>query len=193
MRWLKNILCIIVALMMSCGSLVAQSSKQTYKETFLKSINTCNLSMIAGGIKDNNYKYNFALGASISAYGVYFAFAYSSPAYNSSTSVGTWSDSMSYAMHGGFQIPILEYLKVAPVFGVACYSEGTTDGYHYSVSSSGINNVYIADTVYKGFDYGLNIQYSFTKSSNFKIDVTFTRLTFFVGAGFILRLNNEYN
>jgi len=145
MRVLKACLCLLISLIISCGSLGAQCSKQTYKETFLKSLNTCNLSMIAGGIKDNNFNYDFALGASISVYGVYFALAYREPAFNSTTSVGTWSDSMVYAMHGGFQIPILEYLKVAPVFGVACYSEGTTDGYHYSVGSSGINNAYIAD------------------------------------------------
>lgn len=123
--------------------------------------------MLAGGIKDNNYKYHFAFGASISTYGLYFDFLYQAPGYNSSTSVGKWSDNMAYALHGGFQVPILEYLKVTPLLGVACYSEGTTDGYHYTVGRDGISNTYVADTVYKGFDYGVNIQYSFSKKSNF--------------------------
>ena len=176
----------LVLISISIFRLSAQDNKQSYNETFKNASHTCNLSILFGGIKDNTYQYNFAVGASISVYGIYFDMAFMSPAYGSTTSVGTWNDAMAYSYHFGYQIPVVEYFKIAPIFGKAYFSYGTTDGYHYSVDQNGIHNAYVPEEAYEGFDYGVNLQYSFKKDCPFKVDFTYTRLTCFVGLGFIL-------
>ena len=186
--------CCLIILLGGNICLYGQTPKHSYKELFQNSIHTCNLSILFGGIKDNYYNYNFAIGASVCIYGLHFDMAFMNPAFSGTTSVGTWDDSMAYSLHGGFQFPIVENLTVTPLFGIAKFSYGKTDGYHYYVNSSGINNLYIPEEVYQGFDYGINVQYAFKKDNQsyiddtqFKVDITVTRLTLFFGIGAVLR------
>lgn len=164
-------------------SQVKVEKRTAYNETFYYSIHTANMGLTLGGIRNNNYSNESSIGAYISVYGFYFDFLLSPAAYRGSKYVGEWKDSMAYALHGGFQIPIVECLQITPLLGVALYSEGTTDGYHYCVGRDGINNIFIAEKTYKGFDYGVQVQYSFTKNFPVQIVAMITRLCWYAGVG----------
>lgn len=165
-------------------SLHAQESTGGYKELFKSTNRGLALAMNLGGIADINSHYELGVGASLCMYGVFFDFLLSGPSYGSSKSVGEWTDSMLYSLHGGYQVPITRQFIITPLLGLAVYSEGKTNGYHYTVTSTGdISNTYMASSVYKRFDYGACLTFIIPNSS-FKIDLSATRYTFSVGVGF---------
>ena len=102
----------------------------------------------------------FGLGANLLAYGVYLDGLYSAPEHRSDPKMGVWDDSSAFSVHIGYQVPILEWLRIIPIIGYAEVSRGTTDGtdynYEYSTSSHQwiINNKYTKSWKNGGFDAG---------------------------------------
>lgn len=101
-----------------------------------------------------------AFGANFLAYGIYLDCLYASPQHRSDPKMAVWDDNSGFSIHLGYQVPILEWLRIIPIIGYAEVSKGTTDGtdynYEYSTSSHRwiINNKYTKTWKDGGFDAG---------------------------------------
>ena len=101
-----------------------------------------------------------AFGANVLAYGVYLDVLYCGPQHAHDPKKDVWDDSSGFSLHAGYQIPILEFLRVIPLVGYAEVNRGVTDGTDYSLdynSSSKqwlIRNKYTKNWKDGGFDAG---------------------------------------
>ncbi len=72
------------------------------------------------------------LGASVLAYGFFIDFIKGEPQHrytrNDEVSDVKWEDSVAYCINTGYQIPILDWLRVMPIVGYAQTNDGITDG-----------------------------------------------------------------
>ena len=128
----------------------------------------------------------FAIGANVLAYGVYMDFLYSAPQHAHDPKVTLWDDNSGYAIHVGYQIPILTFLRVIPIIGYAEVNKGITDGtkysYDYSVTDKRwvINNEYTKTWDDGGFDAGGSVVLNIGKVNVF---VTGTMSSVYGGVG----------
>lgn len=101
-----------------------------------------------------------AFGVNALAYGVYLDFLYNSPQHRHDPKMDVWNDSSVFSLHIGYQIPILEFLRIIPIVGYAEVNKGVTDGTQYSYEySSGskqwlVYNKYTKEWKDGGFDAG---------------------------------------
>lgn len=80
-----------------------------------------------------------ALGANVTIYGVYVDFlkAEAQHKYYNADEISDvqWNDTVAYCINVGYQIPILNWLRVMPLVGYAQTNEGITDGSKLRVES----------------------------------------------------------
>lgn len=72
----------------------------------------------------------FGLGASVVAWGVQVDFLIADPQhrYTNTISDTTWNDTMAFCINAGYQIPVLKWLRLAPLAGYTQTNYGVTDG-----------------------------------------------------------------
>ena len=104
-----------------------------------------------------------AFGANLLVYGVYLDALYASPQHRNDPKMSVWDDNSAFSIHLGYQIPVLEFLRIIPFAGYANFSKGVTDGrdysYEYSTTSKRwmVNNKYTKDWQKGYFDAGGSI------------------------------------
>lgn len=71
----------------------------------------------------------FGFGCSVSIYGVYADFLYSAPQYANDNHLVNelWDDYSAFTINLGYQIPLLPWLRVAPIIGYSQTNYGKTD------------------------------------------------------------------
>lgn len=132
----------------------------------------------------NNTDMGFqTLMATVSCYGVYLDIGGWPRAYGSDARIDKWDDEYCIAFHIGYQLPILDWLKITPIIGYYNHESGYTDGYYWKVNQYGIDNKFVALDELNGFDYGGNIQIDIKR---FSIFGTFTKNMWYAGIGFNL-------
>ncbi|MBR6083078.1 MAG: hypothetical protein IKP62_09155 [Salinivirgaceae bacterium] len=153
-----------------------------YRDVFMYSNRTFEVCFCGGALGLNSKKALGCGGVSMSLYGFYFDCLCKPLFHGSSTGVEKWDDSFGFTLHAGYQIPIVDWLRIIPEIGYFSVSEGTTDGSKYSVDKDGIHNKYTADWKDKGLDYGAVMVLHFFDC--FNIDFAVTRNTMYGGLGF---------
>lgn len=81
----------------------------------------------------------WALGANILAFGVYVDYLKAEPQHKyadaGEISDAKWDDTVAFCINAGYQIPIVDWLRVMPLVGYAQTNEGVTDGSKLKVES----------------------------------------------------------
>lgn len=80
----------------------------------------------------------FGMGANLLVGGFYLDFLHAEPQhkYDSHVSDTQWNDNQAFCINAGYQIPILNWLRIMPLIGYAQTNDGITDGSSMSVSTS---------------------------------------------------------
>ena len=82
-----------------------------------------------------------AFGANALVYGVYLDVLFNEPEHLHVPKPEVWKDdTQAFSIHIGYQIPILEYLRIIPIVGYAEVSKGDTDGTAFTVGYSNNTN-----------------------------------------------------
>lgn len=115
--------------------------------------------------------HDFGFGASLSAWGVYLDFVSAGPMYKYDNRVASMNDpanlrflpdSTTTAIHLGYQIPVLPWLRVMPLIGFNTCSSGYTDMATHNVQASGdsenisveLYHDYNRENTWTYFDFG---------------------------------------
>lgn len=130
----------------------------------------------------------FAMGANLMYSGFYLDFIHKNPEhrYFNEISDQKWNDSAAFAIHVGYQIPVLSWLRIMPLVGYSQTNEGVTDGtravwggddgldwYHpYEVTSGTREHRF-------NFGGGISVQ----PSRWFSINLIYTRYAIYGGVG----------
>ena len=117
----------------------------------------------------------------VSYYGVYLDIGGCPRSHRSDVRVDKWKDSSYFTFHVGYQLPVLNWLRVTPLVGYYCHKSGYTDGYDYTVDKYGIHNRFDVTDQKSGFDFGGNLQFDINR---FSIFCTFTKKLWYAGLGF---------
>lgn len=135
----------------------------------------------------------YSLGANVLAWGVYFHMIKGGPQHRFDNSVKDvqWNDTVALNLDLGYQIPILNWLRVMPILGYCQTNEGITDGSQLKVSfdSDGADSIYHPYKVTPGtrehyFNFGGG--FSIQPCKWFSINAVYSRYA--VYGGFSLNL-----
>ncbi len=103
---------------------------------------------------------DLGLGVSLSCYGVYLDFLLSGPQHQNDNHVNNtlWQDDEAWSINIGYQIPILKWLRIAPIIGYAQENYGVTDASTVNISvnenSGSIYHDYYPMERFHHFNYG---------------------------------------
>lgn len=89
-----------------------------------------------------------AFGANLLVYGVYIDALYAGPQHKHDPKLDTWDDNNAISVHLGYQIPIIEYVRIIPIVGYAQVSKGITDGTDYNVEYSTSSRSWLVNNKY---------------------------------------------
>lgn len=142
-----------------------------------------NLSLIGAYVGYNSDISYGAIGVSATISGFYFDAMGMGRMHGDDVRVDKWNDKRCFLCHVGYQIPFTKQLRFIPVVGYAYISKGTTDGYDWSVSNSGIYNSYSSDHKISKFDYGGIVSLHIRSAV---VNVGVTRAAIYAGIGFEL-------
>ncbi len=98
-----------------------------------------------GQVGTGTYYKDLGFGASVEILGVYFDYIGAGPAHKYDNHLNqTWEDSLSWAAHIGYQIPVLPWLRVMPMIGYSQTNHGITDGSTLNIENNdnGNNRLY---------------------------------------------------
>jgi hypothetical protein len=131
-------------------------------------------------------------GAYLNAWGVYVDFLEASPQhrYDNKIKDTQYEDDMSWGINAGYQIPVLSWLKIMPVFGYLQTNEGITDASTINIQTGEhTSSIYHDYDVTPGsrrhyFNYGGGISLQPFKYVSFNF--VYTRYSFYGGIGFNL-------
>ena len=135
---------------------------------------------IGGGVVTFPSLTNGAIDLNTTIWGVHLNVMGLGPLHGSDTKVDKWDDKTCFAIHMGYQVPILHCLRVIPMVGYAKVTSGTTDGSNWKSTSNGISNKYTADEATDGLDYGIAAVFNYRKLI---VSGTYTRRTIFGSIG----------
>lgn len=152
-------------------------------QTFFKRNKNLSFGVQFGAVDHhNNTDMGFqTLMATITCYGVYLDIGGWPTSHGSDVRVDKWDDEHCFAFHVGYQLPVLNWLKITPLIGYYNHESGYTDGSKWTVTKSGIKNKFVALDKLNGVDFGGNIQISIKW---FNILGTFTTNMWYAGIGF---------
>ena len=92
----------------------------------------------------NTEFYDFGIGASLSAWGVYIDFLHAGPKYKYDNHIADMTnpaamvpDSTTWTLNVGYQIPVLPWLRIMPIIGHCHNTSGYTDYSTVNVEVSG--------------------------------------------------------
>jgi hypothetical protein len=88
-------------------------------------------------------------------HGIYVDFMGWPSSHGDDVRVRKWEEETCSTFHAGYQIPLNRNFRIIPVIGYATANTTYTDGYDWSVSSSGIRNSQYSDSEASGFDFGV--------------------------------------
>ena len=160
----------------------AQSQYYEYNDFFARN-NNVSINLQFGAVDNINNKHaGFqTMMFGISAYGVYMDIGGWPASHTSDYFYGDRDDEKCFAIHGGYQIPVLPFLKITPLLGYYEHQIGWTDGDWYYIDRYGdIHNHFITEYEYRGFDYGAQIQFDIYRLS---IVGTVTKNMWYAGLG----------
>jgi hypothetical protein len=124
----------------------------------------------------NNHHYSFSIGGgavlfpeincgavdfNFTIWGGHINLLFMGTSHEGDTGVDKWDDKQCFAIHGGYQIPIVSSFSVIPLVGFAMVEDGYTDGSNYHTNNSGIHNSFYATGKVKEFDYGGSLVYTY--------------------------------
>ena len=87
-------------------------------------------------------------------HGIYVDFMAWPSSHDDDVRVGTWKEETCHTFHAGYQIPLNKKIRIIPVIGYAVADITYTDGYDWSVTSSGIKKEQSSSSEARGFDFG---------------------------------------
>lgn len=99
-------------------------------------------------------------GTSLSFYGVYIDFLLSGPdhKYDNHVNNTLWQDDVAWSINVGYQIPILRWLRIAPIIGYSQENYGVTDAstvnIEVSENSGSMYHDYYPMERFHSFNYG---------------------------------------
>lgn len=105
----------------------------------------------------------FAWGVSASLVGVYFDFLIASPQHQNDKHVNNilWQDDEAFTINLGYQIPVLPWLRIAPIIGYSQTNYGITDMSTVNIErgeySSSIYHDYYIQKRFHEFNYGAGL------------------------------------
>ena len=104
-----------------------------------------------------------AWGLNLQIFGLYFDCMGKPRKHGNDVAIDKWKETEAVSYHFGYQIPIVEYVRIIPIIGYYSVKTGTTDGYNWSVTQNGISNAFNIDKKNCGMDCGgvLVLNYSF--------------------------------
>lgn len=111
-----------------------------------------------------------------------------------SINVGQWTGNDGYGMMFGYYLPVSKHIDIAPVAFFERYSEGITNGDHWSVTSQGVTNEVQFTLDEKKWSFGASILFHFPIGrQDCGLGVTFTNN--YIGLNlFLMRMDwNQYN
>lgn len=106
---------------------------------------------------------NWGFGIGFSVFGFYGDFFRVTPEYEFDKHVHDYDmpDSSSWALNIGYQIPVLPWLRIAPIIGYSQANHGVTDFSSVNIETDGetsrIYHDYIVEERYHYFNYGLGV------------------------------------
>ena len=106
---------------------------------------------------------DIGIGASLSFYGVYIDFLLSGPEHKTDNHVNNtlWQDDEAWSLNVGYQIPILRWLRIAPIVGYAQENYGITDASTVNIAvnenSGSIYHDYYPQERFHHFNYGAGL------------------------------------
>lgn len=108
----------------------------------------------------------FGYGASLSVWGVYIDFLVSPPEHSTDNHVRDemWLDDEAFVINAGYQIPVLPWLRVAPIIGYSQtdygYTDASTVNVHVDSENSGhISHDYhvVEESIKSELNYGVGV------------------------------------
>lgn len=132
----------------------------------------------------------FGMGANLMVAGFYLDFLHAEPQhkYDSHVSDTQWNDNQAFCINAGYQIPILNWLRIMPLVGYAQTNDGITDGSSLSVSADEDSLTFYhrydvtpgSRTHYFNYGGGLSVQ----PCRWFSVNLIATRYALYGGIGF---------
>lgn len=124
------------------------------KEAFEYANQKWAIGAMGGGLGVFDDKAIGVFGLNLTVKGVYADFLGKWSSHKSDVRVGKWKESSGTAFHLGYQLPVTKTFRVIPVVGYYTLGNTTTDGYDWTVTSTGISNKTSTSVDTKGIDYG---------------------------------------
>ena len=142
------------------------------------------------GVTNSKYLRNkFICAGSFSIFGFYMDIGGMPRLHENDVRIDRWDDYDILGIHGGYKIPVFNFINIIPLVGYYKHNIGVTDGYNWHVNRYNIyNDFYIYDSE-EGFDYGGKIEYKFPLHDNmyFMLDCAYTKYMFYGGLGFQIK------
>ena len=131
----------------------------------------------------------FGMGANVLYNGFYLDFINAEPQHKfySHETDEMWNDNNAFSIHAGYQIPIVEWLRIMPILGYTQTNEGITDGTNIHMSAGDETTTWYHDyTVTRGsrrhyFNYGGGL--SIQPCKWFSINLIASRYALYGGVG----------
>ena len=142
---MKKTICIII-LIVVCFPLNAKKWFDTNKNI--------SFGLLYGTVCAKEELSQHAWGFNSMLYGFYFDLLIKGRSHGGDVAVGKWKDKEADSFHFGYQIPIIEYVRIVPIIGYSSVKTGMTDGYNWSISQHGLSNSFNVDKKIGGFDCG---------------------------------------
>ncbi len=142
-------------------------------------------------------KHGTGLGFGITMLGLHFEWIFNVSVTGfdrHSINVGQWTGNDGYGMMFGYYLPVSKHIDIAPVAIFERYSEGMTNGDHWSVTSQGVTNEVQFTLDEKKWSFGASMLFHFSMGrQDCGIGVTFTNN--YIGLNlFLMRMDwNQYN
>lgn len=119
---------------------------------------------IGGGILNDKDMYGDRVGvfaANVTVKGFYgdFVMNYYND-HKNDVGVSKWKDNRNFAWHVGYQLPIIDRLRIIPVVGLHLVDEIHTDGSNYTIEHGYIENSSYSTNMERKFDFGGIVVYN---------------------------------
>ena len=142
---MKKMLCLLIFIL---------SSSVLHSKKWFETNYNISLGIMYGNVGACGEPSETAWGINLQIFGLYFDCLVKPRNHGNDVAIDKWKETEAITYHFGYQIPIVQYIRVIPVIGYSSVKTGITDGHNWKDTSNGISNAFYSDKENKGFDYG---------------------------------------